>query len=301
MSHRLREEFLKLLREDEEFRYAVLGLLGLDEVLRVIKSLQEQVLKLQEQVSEHTRVIRMLQEQMSEHSRAIRSLQEQVSENTKAIKSLQEQVRSLQEQVAEHSKAIKSLQEQVRNLQEQVIELQREVREHSKAIKSLQEQVLKLQEEVKRHGEILEGHSKVLEAHSRAIEKLASKIDALGTRWGIVTEETFREGIKYLIEDLIKLYKVDKWIHYDKEGFVYGYPSWIEVDVLIKDTEHILVEFKAHADKSDIGELYKIGLLYEKVNGIKPKLLMVASTIRKRAKELADKAGIECRGTILEY
>ena len=224
VSSRLKEEFLKLLREDIEFRYAVLGLLGIDEILK------------------------------------------RIDENTKAIRSLQEQVKSLQEQV-------KNLQEQVRDLQEQV----------------------------KRHGEILERHSKVLEEHSKAIEKLTSKIDALGTCWGIVTEETFRESIKYLVQDLLKVYKVDKWIYYDKDGYVYGYPSWIEIDVLIKDTEHILVEFKSHADRADMAELYKIGQLYEKVTGVKPKLLMVASTIRKRAKELADKMGIECRETILEY
>ena len=144
-----------------------------------------------------------------------------------------------------------------------------------------------------------ERYNRVLESHTRSIEKLASKINALGTRWGIVTEETFRETIKYLIEDLLKEYKVGKWTYYDQEGCVYDHPSLIEIDVLIKDKDHILVEFKSHADKADIVELYRIGILYEKVNKIKPKLLMVASTIRKRAKELADSMNIECRGTVL--
>ena len=207
---KLKEEFLKLLREDVEFRYAVLGLLGIDEILR------------------------------------------RIDDNTSAIRKLQEEVKSLQEQV-----------------------------------KSLQEQVAK--------------HSKVLEEHSLAIRELVSKIHALGTRWGLVTEETFRESIKYLIEDLLKVYRVEKWIWYDSEGFVYGYPSWVEVDVLVRNSEHILVEFKSYADRSDISELYRIGQLYEKVTKIKPKLLIVASAIRKRAKELADKLGIECRGEILEY
>ncbi len=217
MSSRLREEFLKLLREDAEFRYAVLGLLGIDEVLR------------------------------------------RIDENTGAIK-------SLQEQVAEHSRIIKGLQEQVGVLVEQVA----------------------------RHG-------RILEEHSLAVRELASKIHALGTRWGLVTEETFRESIKYLIEDLLRAYKVEKWIWYDSEGLVYGHPSWVEIDVLIRDGEHILVEFKSTADKSDMGELYRIGQLYEKATKTKPKLLMVAPAIRKRAKELADNMGIEYRGEILEY
>ncbi len=217
MSSRLREEFLKLLREDAEFRYAVLGLLGIEEVLK------------------------------------------RIDENTGAIK-------SLQEQVAEHGRIIKGLQEQVGALVEQVA----------------------------RHG-------RILEEHSLAVRELTSRIHALGTRWGLVTEETFRESIKYLIEDLLKAYKVEKWIWYDGEGLVYGHPSWVEIDVLIRDGEHILVEFKSHADKSDMGELYRIGQLYEKTMKTKPKLLMVAPAIRKRAKELADKMGIEYRGEILEY
>ena len=181
-------------------------------------------------------------------------------------------IRSLQEQVARHSEEIKRLQEQVKVLQEQV--------------KILQEQVAK-------HGEILE-------RHTRAIEKLTANIQALGLRYGIFTEEAFRESIKYLVEDLLKVYKVDKWIYYDSEGFVFEYPSWIEVDVLIKDGEHILVEYKASVDRADVAELYRIGKLYEKVTGIKPKLLIVSPGIRKRAKELADKLGIECRGEVLD-
>lgn len=164
-------------------------------------------------------------------------------------------------------------------LQEQVTKLQEQVAEHSRAIRSLQEQLIK---------------------HSEAIEKLASSVQAIGMRYGVFTEEAFREGIKYLIKDLLKEYKVDKWIYYDKEGFVYGYPSIIEVDVLVRDKEYILVEYKSMTDKSDVAELYRIGKLFEREEKIKPKLLIVSPSIRKRAKELAEKLGIETRGNIVE-
>jgi len=67
VSSRLRDEFLRLLREDVEFRYAVMGLLGIEEILRKI----------------------------SENTQAIRDLQKQVRD-------LQEQIRDLQRQVIEH-------------------------------------------------------------------------------------------------------------------------------------------------------------------------------------------------------
>jgi len=220
---KMKEEFIKLLEEDKEFRYAVAGLLGIEEILK------------------------------------------RIDKNTEALIKLQEQLTKLQEQVAEHSRAIRLLQKQLA--------------EHSKAVRSLQEQLIK---------------------HSEAIEKLASSVQAIGMRYGVFTEEAFREGIKYLIKDLLKEYKVDKWIYYDKEGFVYGYPSIIEVDVLVRDKEYILVEYKSMTDKSDVAELYRIGKLFEREEKIKPKLLIVSPSIRKRAKELAEKLGIETRGNIVE-
>ncbi len=81
---------------------------------------------------------------------------------------------------------------------------------------------------------------------------------------------------------------------------MFGHPSIIDVDVLVKDDVHIIVEFKAHADRGDVAELYRIGKLYEKVTGKKPRLLLVAAAIRDRAYELAKKMGIEVRGCVYD-
>nr|KJR72146.1 MAG: hypothetical protein TU36_03820 [Vulcanisaeta sp. AZ3] len=302
-------EFLRLLREDEEFRYAVMGLLGIREILDAIKALQEQVAKnteairaLQEQVARHSEVIVSLQEQVTKHTEAIRALQEQVARNTEAIKTLQEQVtkhteaiRALQEQVAKHSEVIESLQRSVISLQEQVAK-------HTEAIMALQEQVAKhgevikaLQERVDRNTEAIVTLQGRVESLERSHRELAALITALGNRYGVATEEAFRNAIKYLIEDLLKTYEVRKWTYYDSEGIVFGHPSMIDVDVLVKDGEHMLVEYKASIDRNDVAELAREGVLYERVTGIKPKLLIIGPTARKRAIELAKALNIEVR------
>jgi hypothetical protein len=56
-----------------------------------------------------------------------------------------------------------------------------------------------------------------------------------------LSEESFREAMRYVIEEIFGIAKVEKWIYNDVEGFVYGAPSVIEVDLLIKDKEHILL------------------------------------------------------------
>ncbi|MEZ0248247.1 MAG: DUF3782 domain-containing protein, partial [Thermoproteus sp.] len=161
--------------------------------------------------------------------------------------------------------------------------LQEAVEGHSRAIRSLQEAV--------------DRHSRVLEDHSKAIRDLAVRINALGTRWGVVAEDAFRESVKYLVEDLLKEYRAERWTYLDEEGYVFGKPSMVEADLLVRDDVHILVEFEASADRGDVYELYKIGQLYERTTGIKPKLLLVAPYVRRRAVELARELGVEIRGT----
>ncbi|MGC8607955.1 MAG: hypothetical protein ACP5L5_10415 [Vulcanisaeta sp.] len=78
---------------------------------------------------------------------------------------------------------------------------------------------------------------------------------------------------------------------------MFGHPSVIDVDVLIRDNEHILVEYKASIDRGDVAELYREGILYERVNKVKPRLLIVGSAIRKRALELARELGVEVRAS----
>jgi len=166
-----------------------------------------------------------------------------------------------------------------------------------KAIKSLQEQMVKLQEQMVKLQEQVAKQGEAILALQRSHEKLAASITALGYRYGIYTEDVFRDAIKYLIEDLLKAYEVRRWTYYDNEGVVFGYPSVIDVDVLIRDNEHILIEYKASIDRGDVAELAREGILYERVNKVKPKLLIVGPVVRKRALELAKALNIEVRAT----
>ena len=86
----------------------------------------------------------------------------------------------------------------------------------------------------------------------------------------------------------------------DTEGIVYGYPSTIEVDMVIKEGVHILIEVKSRVSRSDIAELYRIGLLYERIYGIKPKLVIVGGFVDHNVWELATKLNIEIKSVIEE-
>ncbi|RLE86810.1 MAG: hypothetical protein DRJ49_07335, partial [Thermoprotei archaeon] len=50
---------------------------------------------------------------------------------------------------------------------------------------------------------------------------------------------------------------------------------------------------KSSTSKSDISELYRIGILYEKKTGVKPQLTTIICFIEERARKVAEKLGIK--------
>ena len=112
------------------------------------------------------------------------------------------------------------------------------------------------------------------------------RLTALGSRWGLENEAAVRNAIKGLYEKKFGV-TVKRWEYFDEEGLVFNHPSMIEIDVAITNGEHTLIEIKAHVGKSDITELLRSAELYEKVEKVKPKLVVITPFIDDKALELA--------------
>ena len=76
-------------------------------------------------------------------------------------------------------------------------------------------------------------HDQRFEEHARLLNGLDLKIGALGSKWGI-----FREGMKSIVEQYFGG-EVERGITDDEEGIVFGHPSKVEVDLIVKDGKHI--------------------------------------------------------------
>ncbi len=188
----VRQEFLRLLKEDEEFRYAVAGLIGLREVLERLDRHEEQLVKLREDMNR-------LREDMNK----------------------------------------------------------------------LREDMVKGFERVERH------------------------IVALGARWGVYSEEAFRSALRGILEEEFGA-KVERWTTYDEKGLVYGYPSKVEVDVVVSDGKLILIEVTSHARASDVSELKKKAELYYEKEGVKPdRLIIVTPYADEKARKACLKLAVE--------
>ncbi len=159
--------------------------------------------------------------------------------------------------------------------------------------KRLEELSLRLEEQ----GRILEKHSdeiRVLrEDFNRGFKSLKDLITALGSRWGIMSEESFRAGLRGIVWEYFGG-SVEKWVVYDKEGVVFGYPESVDVDIVIREGEHLLLEIKSHVRKEDVGALYRKGKLYERKTGVKPgKLIFVTPFIEEDAREACKRLKID--------
>ena len=87
-------------------------------------------------------------------------------------------------------------------------------------------------------------------------------------------------------------------MYYDDSGTVYGFPSIVEVDLVVKDNLHILIEVKSRVSKGDVATLYRKGLLYERINNIKPKLVILGGFIDEDAYEASEKLNVELKPII---
>jgi hypothetical protein len=125
------------------------------------------------------------------------------------------------------------------------------------------------------------------------LDSFERRLIALGTRWGIDSEKAFSNAMRGVVEEILGVARIEKWRYYDKEGEVLGYPALIEADIAIKDQMHILIEVKASASSAEVSKLWRIGRLYEKVTGVKPRLVLVTPFIDEEGLETAKNLGVE--------
>ncbi len=178
---------------------------------------------------------------------------------------LEERQQVLEEKFAELEERFAGLEERVTRLEERFADLEERVMR-------LEERVLRVEEELR---------------------NLNRMMTAVLHRFGMLSESGFREAMRYVVEEVFGVAEVTRWVERDDEGLVYGRPSVVEVDMLVKDNVHVLLKVKSRVSKSDISELYRIGQLYEKKTGVRPRLAIVGGFVDEGALELARELGVE--------
>jgi len=119
---------------------------------------------------------------------------------------------------------------------EEFSELKDVVKELAEAQKRTEQRVEELAEAQKRTEERVESLAEIME---KGFRRLEDQISALGSRWGIRNENVFRNTIRGLLAYIG--YTVSK-----------GYYAGREIDVIIRNGEHFLLEITSRMNKNDI-------------------------------------------------
>ena len=76
-------------------------------------------------------------------------------------------------------------------------------------------------------------------------------IGALGARWGIASEASFRAALQGILEDSFHV-QVLNVNEFDDEGMVFGRPDQVELDIIVVNGLLILCELKSSMSKGDM-------------------------------------------------
>jgi len=123
--------------------------------------------------------------------------------------------------------------------------------------------------------------------------KYESTIGALGTRWGLHSEASFRNALKGILEDVdnIEVLNVNE---YDDEGFVFGRPDQVELDIIIKNGLLIVCEIKSSMGKAAMYIFERKIRFYENHHNRKAsRMIVISPMIDDKAKVVAKNLGIE--------
>jgi hypothetical protein len=214
---RLKSRILRMLKEDEEFRYAVAGLIGLEEVLK----------------------------RLDRHEDEVRRIWQE-------IEKLREDMNKLRE------------------------DMMKGFEKHEERFARIEQELVRLREDM-----------------MRGFDLVNRQISALGARWGLMSEQAFREGLRGILEKEFGV-KVERWVTKDEEGTVYGFSSVIEIDIAVKDGKTLLIEISSRMGLSDVAAFLRKAQLYERKTGIKPdRLIMVTPYAEEAAIKAAREVGVE--------
>ncbi len=136
-----------------------------------------------------------------------------------------------------------------------------------------------------------------LQRQGKEIQRVDRRIDqtisALGARWGMMSEEAFRNALRGILEENFGV-KVERVQYKDESGEVFGWPDQVELDVVIYNGQMLVCEIKASVSRADVYVFKRKVHSYEKRVGRKAdRAILISPMIYEQDAELARTLGIE--------
>jgi chromosome segregation ATPase len=280
MLNKLKDDILRLLKEDEEFRYAVVGLLGLQKLEEVIARLTDSHIELKNITA------RLADIQARIEARLARVEEEQVS-----IKARMDRI---EEAVIELKNIVAKMEERLANVEERQAKIEERLEEHDRKFNAILEELsihrAKLEEHDRKFNAILEE----IREMRLDIKDLRSEMKKVSDKYGLTLEDLAvsklplrlqEEGIVVNKRDIRTRYSI---IVRNKER---------EVDIYTEGkidgkTVRIIGEVKSIIDKRDVKLFYNRFKDYDAIKCI------LGHTIRPDAEDIAKELNVRLYSVI---
>jgi hypothetical protein len=155
------------------------------------------------------------------------------------------------------------------------------------------EQAHKWEENTQRLDRIEAQNSATLEEIQKANRRYESAIGAIGSRWGLYSEASFRNGLQAILGQSFGVEVLNLTL-YDQEGEVFGRPEQVELDIIIKNGLTIVCELKSSIDKAGMYIFGRKADFYAKnQNRVVNRKIVISPMVDERAIPVAKSLGIE--------
>jgi hypothetical protein len=156
-----------------------------------------------------------------------------------------------------------------------------------------EEQSRKWEEQNQKWSEQNEQNKQVLAEIKLLNRKHDSSIGALGSRWGLNSEASFRNALKGILQDSFGV-EVLNINEFDAEGEVFGHPDQVEIDVIIKNGLVIVCEIKSSISKSEMYNFErKVGFYQKHHQCTVNRKIVISPMVNANALPVAQNLGIE--------
>jgi hypothetical protein len=222
-------------------------------------------------------------EDFSELKRAVEELAKAQRRTEERVNQLAEAQRKTELRVEELAAKVDQLAEAQRRTEERVNQLAEAQRRTEERLDQLAEAQRRTEEELR----------KLAEAQTQFQRTFNSKIGALGARWGLHSERTFRKAMREMLGEVG--YHVERYLRFDEEGTVFGRPDQIELDMVVKDGKLVILEVKSSLSWEEVYTFQKKVEFYERRENRRAdrKMIVTAFVEGERPTELARELGIE--------
>ncbi|OHY32975.1 PD-(D/E)XK nuclease family protein [Cylindrospermopsis raciborskii] len=155
------------------------------------------------------------------------------------------------------------------------------------------EQNRKWEENNQRLDRIEAQNSATLEEIQKANRRYESAIGAIGSRWGLYSEASFRNGLQAILGQSFGVEVLNLTL-YDQEGEVFGRPEQVELDIIIKNGLTIVCELKSSIEKAGMYAFGRKTDFYAKnQNRVVNRKIVISPMVDERAVPVAKSLGIE--------